>query len=56
MWQEMTDGGVDDPVSGKLLSGGIFPASREKCRENPIFAIAEWPGLPKGARRIDTFD
>ena len=42
----------DEAVSSELLSEGVFPASREKCRENRIFAVTRTQGQPKSARRI----
>jgi hypothetical protein len=53
---EIDDSLADDPVWRELLSEQGFPASREKCRENPIFAIAESQNRRKSARRIDSSD
>src|SRR5216683_855670 len=54
--QKTMDWMVDQTVTGEPLSEAFFPASREKCRENPIFGDCGKPKPPKSARRIDTFD
>jgi len=54
--QKTMDWMVDQTVTGEPLSEAFFPASREKCRENPIFGDCGKPKPAKSARCIETFD
>src|ERR1700682_5766287 len=46
---------ADDAVSGEPLSGLVFPASREKSRENSIFWLPDGTGAPKNDRCTSAF-